>query len=97
MAQLAPFIYNFGISLPFFFIEAKSLIELARERPEFAEPFLWIPSLNGPTEDFAMNWVMQQSPAECMPYIAIHVFIIIQMAVNARIWKKLSVPDHSDP
>ena len=77
MAQLSPIIYNFGISLPFFFIEAKSLIELARERPEFAEPFLWIPSLNGPTQDFGMSWVTQQSPGECMPYIAIHIFIIV--------------------
>ena len=31
-----------------------------------------------------------------MPYIAIHIFIIVQMFINATIWKKMAMPDHTD-
>ena len=44
-----------------------------------------------------MNWAMHHSFEEWLPYIAIHIFIIVQMVVNSIIWRKMSVPDHSDP
>lgn len=43
MAQMAPMIYKFGISLPMFYVEAQSLMQLIQEKPEFKQPFLWIP------------------------------------------------------
>ena len=34
-AQLAPVIYKFGVTLPLFYIEAQSLIQLIQEKPGF--------------------------------------------------------------
>lgn len=56
-AQLAPHFYRFGVALPLFVVEAQALLQLVRERPEFQQPFGFIPQLSGPSQEFGLTWL----------------------------------------
>lgn len=92
-AQLAPLVYNVGVCLPLFYIEAQSLIQLIQERPEFKQSFLWIPQLDGPSREFGIAWMQNHTLAENMPYLAVPVLIAVQMFINALVKEHLSIPE----
>ena len=88
IAALAPFVYKFGITIPLFYVEAQSLMQLIQENQSFKESFMWIPHLSGPSNSFEMQWMMNHTVTENIPYTFIPVLIIIQMSINAMVRKR---------
>lgn len=74
-AQLAPHLYKFGVALPLFIVEAKSLLQLVQERPEFQQPFWFIPQLSGPSQEFGITWMQHHTLAENAPWLFIPTLI----------------------
>lgn len=92
-AQLAPIIYKFGVLLPLFYVEAQSLIQLIQEKPEFSQSFLWIPYLNGPSQEFGISWLQNHTLAENAPYLFLPAMIAGQMYINHMVNKNYSLPE----
>lgn len=69
-AKISPAIYKYGITFPMFYIEAISIMQLLKERPEFNEPFMMLPSLTGPVQRFGFDWLhFGQLSNDTMPYL----------------------------
>lgn len=93
---MAPVIYRFGVILPLFYIEAQSLIQLIQERPEFKQPFLWIPCLDGPSQELGIAWMQNHSFSENMPYLFLPALIAMQMFINNMVKEQYSLPEDPD-
>lgn len=97
-AQLAPYIYRLTATLPLLYIEAKSLIELVQERPEFRQPLLWIPCLDGPSQDIgSLAWMQHHSLTENLPWLFVPAMLSASMYASVLIKEKFSLPDDTDP
>lgn len=82
--------------LPLFYIEAQSLIQLIQERPEFKQPFLWIPCLDGPSQELGIAWMQNHSFSENMPYLFLPALIAMQMFINNMVKEQYSLPEDPD-
>lgn len=97
-AQLAPIIYKLTAALPLFYIEAESFIQLVQERPEFRQPLLWIPCLDGPSQEIgSLSWLQHHSLAENLPWLFVPALLSATMFASALVKERFSLPDDTDP
>lgn len=95
-AQIAPLIHQFGVMLPLFYIEVNSLIQLLQEKPEFRQPFLWVPCLDGPSLEFGFGWMQGHSIMENLPYLLIPLLVSLQMMFTSKFEEKFLIPQEQD-
>ncbi|CAJ1392995.1 unnamed protein product [Effrenium voratum] len=88
------------VQFPIFIGLYRSILKLAEVNPKFQEPFLWIPSLAGPsTSGPSLDWLIKsQSEAEFVPLIGWdqagrYVILPILLIFSQVITQKVSQPD----
>ena len=95
-AQVTPLIYKFGITLPMFYIEAGSIIQLLKERPEFNQPFMSLPSLMGPMncQCFTLEWLQTNNLSmDTLPFLQLPLLVGVFSVFNSFLAEQLIIPD----
>lgn len=95
---MAPLIYKMTAVLPLFIIDVESFNQLVQERPEFHNPLLWIPSLDGPSQGFGnLSYLLSHSLMEDLPWLTIPVLLSATIMLSATIKEKFSLPYDTEP
>jgi len=91
------------VQFPIFIGLYRSILKLSQINPKFQEPFLWIPSLAGPTQGTAsLDWLLKsQSETEFVPLLgwdeaSRYCVLPILLVVSQFITQKVSQPDQGN-